>query len=96
MSLTLVNKKYNLSVLGTHCFFCWVQILWATLTFLKQQEFPLFPITMGGGLSVPSALQAKGTFILSLEFFPSLQGPLFKLSVLLGGSLNNSTVPTAL
>jgi hypothetical protein len=36
------------------------------LTFLKQQSFSLFPVTNGGSLAVPSALQANSAVILSL------------------------------
>jgi hypothetical protein len=80
----------------THAFLLAIYFVGNCLTFLKQQGFSLFPITNGGSLSVPSTLQANRTVILSLEFFSPLQGSPFKLNVLLGGSLKNSPVSSAL
>jgi len=47
-------------------------------------------------LSVPLILQAYRTVILFLEFSPPLQGSPFKLTALLGGSMQNSPVSSAL
>jgi hypothetical protein len=52
-------------------------------TFSKQLEVSLFPLANGGRFAVPLALQANRTIILSLEFFPPLQGSSIKLTVLL-------------
>lgn len=62
------------------------------VTFLKQQEFSTFLVIDGGCPSVLSALQANAIIILSLEFFPPLQGSPFTLSVLLDGSMKKSQV----
>jgi len=48
------------------------------------------------GLSVPFILQANRTVILFLEFSPPQQGSPFKLTVLLGGSMQNGPVSSAL
>lgn len=70
--------KYSVkAVCVTHAVLLPTYFVVNLMKILMQQRFSLSPITMARSLSVSSQLQAKGIAILSLEFFPSLEGPLF-------------------